>query len=281
VIDLGHRANILYYDILGKPLLVYEDHRTTTFVLWHAMHVAHKLEAPPLLLYFDRHDDAKQPQSLDVIRQLRQEPGSKEKVHEFVEWGLSVLDDDWLIAAMELGLVGDAINIGADDTPNLPQFETIHTDHLGVEHRIWALPHLWHAFDYQQPLSDTAREAEFRGIWDALRWEPGRHPPFATHEGAPPVVLDFDLDFLAGHFAERIMAWPSDTIHAAFTRMSTYDRTEGWSAARFLEAIEPRVAFRTVARESDHCGGTEESQSVLAALDAVLWYGELFRPPVG
>lgn len=306
---LSHRANYDVFSVREKPLVLYEDHRSLVFVLWHALHAAKVIDRAPLLIYFDGHDDAKPVTgtALARVRELRAGAPTAREIFDFVEWELSPLDDDWLIAAMELGLVGDAICIGASCTPNLESEADLdaeavesarriremfsgttaqdephrilppragelcakYVDHRGNTHRIWLLPHLWKALATRGALEDAFRADYFGSLWEALDWDPG-NSWFKGTKGLAPVVLDVDLDCFAISAEGETFAWP-----ARFFRRFSKQSATGRSALDFLAGLEHRVAFRTVARESPYCGGTAESENILASLDQVLWGGEL------
>jgi len=273
---LAQRCHVNVHSVRDKPLVVYEDHRFLLFVLWHAMHRAEaRLPSPPLLITFDRHDDAKPPSTsaMGALRTLRQQATERD-VLACTEWELSTLDDDWLLAAMELGVVGDVINVGAEETPNLDGFVTTHTDHLGQDHRIWQIPHLHSCLAYQGDLSDHARRNDLGSLWSALGWQPGSGFDSDPHD-LPPIILDFDLDCFADDMSNHLMAWPPELMLQRLRKASTYDLTRGWSAQGFLDALEDRIKFRTVALESGFCGGLSQSSQILDVLDQALWDSEL------
>lgn len=280
MIELKHRTNINVLQVSDKPVIIYEDHRVLTAVLWHAKHKAKEpVGIPPLLVTFDRHDDAKVPttSAMAQLKKFRTNPPNERDLFSFVEWELSVLDDDWLLAAMELGVVGDVINIGAEETPNLNGFETVYTDQQQTKHRIWQIPHIHSALGHQGALSDTHQE-QFQPLWDALGWAPIPGPRDLNEQsGAAKIVLDFDLDCFAGELSGHTLAWPFDLIHERMNKRSSIDRTRGWSAKTLLGELEPRILFRTIALESPYCGGFHHSTSILAALDEILWDGEILR----
>ncbi|MBX3233566.1 MAG: hypothetical protein KIT84_11220 [Labilithrix sp.] len=306
---LSHRANYDVHTVREKPLVLYEDHRSLFFVLWYALHAAKVIERAPLLIYFDGHDDAKpvSGKALARLRELRAGAPTAREVFDFVEWELSPLDDDWLLAAMELGLVGDAICVGASCTPNLDSHADLdpeavesarrmrelfsgakgkdephrvlpgrgeelcarYEDHGGDSHRIWLLPHLWKALATRGALEDAVRASYFGSLWDALDWDPSSGW-FKGTTGLTPIVLDVDLDCFAISAEGGTFAWPP-----RFFKRFTERSDSGQTALDFLAGLEHRVAFRTVARESPYCGGTADSENILASLDHVLWNGEL------
>ena len=270
--ELEHRTHIIHKEHDEKHVLLYEDHRTLAFVLWVARHELGLLKGPVTLVMFDYHDDARTPVSaMAQIKKFRANPPTEREFHSFVEWDLGPIDDDWLLASMELDLVGDVLLFGAQKTSNLDQTsnETIHKDHTGQEHRIWECGHLWGALSRNGCLvePDVSAAAPFQDLRRAIGWD-ARSGFVGEVDEAPEVVLDFDLDCFTGPLGGRTYAWPHlleefRTVHVSHGRAH--------SAERFLRSLAERVSFTTIARESPYCGGTSESQAILATVCEVLW----------
>lgn len=272
--DLMHRANIDVQEVFGKPLVVYEDHRSLVFVLWHALKVEKIFSEPPVLFYFDAHDDGKTPSdsALKSIERFVSSGGQDPReLYDIIEWELSPLDDDWLIAAFELGLVSDAVSVGVHhDT--FQTFPHNITDHRGVSHQVWKLSHLWYELDYQGNLSDLVRGQQLDPLWDILHWKPCGD---TIYSGDPRLVLDMDLDCFSTVVDGALVPWPELLLRERFERRQT-EGCKGLSAKDFLRWLEPQVAFRTIAKESPYCGGMQASQRILNALDKILWNSKLF-----
>jgi len=264
---LGGRANLQALSVGEKDLILYEDHRSLVFVLWHALNVVEPpLAEPPTLVYFDHHDDAKAPSApvRAIFNNLRS-AGTDRGVMEAVEWDLSSLDDDWLIAAMELGVLKDAICVGADITPNLGQFHTQVTDHTGGVHNIFKIGHLWDALAHQGPLVDQAQAGQYQPLWTSLGWAPTEYPEPRT-PGNPPLIVDFDLDYFSYHLLGQTLTWPNGMFDKKLGSISQSTYARGLRARTFFGWLLSEASFLTVARESPYCGGTLGSEQALQNL---------------
>ncbi len=233
--NLSHRSNIIVRTVREKPVLLYEDHRTSLAVLEHARRHG-VVSAPPTLVLFDRHDDAKPAQCGDArIQTVRNAQLSQEDFWQFVEWETSPLDDDWVRAAMDLGLVGDLILIGAGDTPNVDMMKPVYQDPAGTTHRIFEVSHLWEGLGYQGWLSDTACRQQWQPIWDLLGWDPTE----GFSDASPPLVIDVDLDcFTLDGPSGEPLGWPDATFLELFTGPPTSGPlAHRWSPAEFLQEL--------------------------------------------
>lgn len=267
--DLNSRANFQTFAIDGTPIVLYEDHRSLLFALWHAKRCG-LLNVPHTLITFDLHDDARPPAAAARQRSLdfRDGKGDERDFFSFVEWDLSPLDDDWLTIAFDLNLVGDVVNIGAVHHDNLPNFETSICDELGEDHRVWRVSHLWDSLGPRGALGDHVRRAELEGLWGALCWNARSQ---TVHQDAR-VILDFDLDCFSMVGPAGTIAWPADAMSNLFGRPIPPTFRTG---AQVLEQFFAASSMVTIARESPFCGGTEESQAILHTLDEIVFQGRL------
>ncbi len=273
--NLAHRSNIIVRTVREKPVLLYEDHRTSLAVLDHAKRHG-VVSAPPTLVLFDRHDDAKPPQcGDDRVQAVRNAQLSQQDFWQFVEWDLSPLDDDWVRVAMDLGLVGDLILIGAGDTPNIDAMDESYRNSAGTTHRIFKVSHLWEGLGYQGWLSDSARRRELQPLWDLLGWDPRT----GFSKDPPPLVVDIDLDcFTLDGPSGEPLGWPDATFLELFTGPPTSGPlAHRWSPTEFLQELILRSAYVAIAREAGCCGGIAESDRLLQLLDLTVFGGNL-RP---
>lgn len=268
--ELDKRANVRTFHGVCKsrdvPVVLFEDHRYTLNVLWCAYELGLlDRSSPPNLVRFDYHDDGRNPQcGTDRLQAIRAKPPTLRSFMDFVEWELSVQDDDWVKVAMELGLVKDVINFGGVRNHNFGSEYQEYKDHAGGRHSVWTLSHLWDQFGYQAPLSDLAQRARFGRLWSALGWDP--QDGTASFGGPPKFVLDIDLDCFTGRFCDVQMAFPTEVL-----RKKLEDYVEGYSPREFLRRIAMNSAFVSLAIESDCCGGLDEAIKVLKCLDTVLF----------
>ncbi len=271
--SLNQRANVIVKRRGGKRVVIYEDHRYYVFVLWHAAFSA-KIITPPInVVCFDRHADFKDlmPTTKEKLARLK-ERADPAQILQAVEWDLSIDDGDWLKAAMELGLVGDAILVGVHSEVTLEQAVkhcrgTYRTLNDG-EHTVYSVGHLWDGLNHQGCLSDGAYFEELHTIWDALGWNP--LPTYKggfveTSKNGRQVALDFDLDCFS-HIpfdGLPIRAWPENDFVQLFARESNATYTPGWTSQTFAMELARRSPFISIAKESQCCGGMTESQRIL------------------
>jgi hypothetical protein len=224
-----------------KDAYLFEPHRLA-LPAW-ALAVA---EGPPaLLVTLDRHLDTVPPAHPDRV------PHRSAGLHaldEFARWELDVRNYDHILAAMEAGLVGDALLI-ARARPRGAHSADTYVDRQGVSHRLLVAPTVDRlAEGYGTPeASPLAREAQ------------------ALLEAAAGVLLDVDLDcFTSPSDADptEVLPWPRATIRQHLM-------PEGSEA--FWEAVLTRCLALTLAREPHHCGGVVASGRLLEEVLEVLF----------
>ena len=172
---------------------------------------------PALLVTLDRHFDLAAPGSSALPA-----PDDLQAVDTWARHTLDVRNVDHILAAMELGLVGDVIAVarawprGAIPAPQW-------TDRHGRSHRFLTAPTLERLLE--QP--DVS----------------------ALLHGSETTLLDVDLDcFTTPSDADptTLVPWPRELIH-------DFLFPDGHVA--FWDALLPRCAALTLAREPYHCGG--------------------------
>lgn len=278
---LEDRANITHHGATREitsseqddrlDVLVYEDHRTILTVLAFAKELG-SIAFPVNLVYHDLHDDcfSPSPSAMKIIRDFQKTwPGLRE-FWSFVEWDLGREDHDWLIAGMELGLIGDAILIGGEEVREIENREPTHTDSLGRAHHLFSVGHVYSGLGHHGWLTDFAAPERFRRCWSALGWNGRRF------EGdlPAPLVVDFDLDcFTIAAPGARRIAWPLEIMEELFRTSGAPDTH--YDARSFLRWLMSRAAFVTICRESRYCGGSKQAQRVLEQLDRLIFNSEI------
>ncbi|MEZ4453005.1 MAG: hypothetical protein R3B09_26330 [Nannocystaceae bacterium] len=268
--ELNFRTNIQCFEMAQKPVVLYEDHRSILFALWHAKWVAELLTKPHTLVTFDLHDDLRTPSS-DVRKKALnfRNGGDEREFYSFVEWEVGALDDDWVIIAMDLGLVGDVINVGAGDEeggnladpfvsiPDISETET--------SHRVWKLDHLWNALAARGALRDIARRDTLEPLWKTIGWDPEK----LIFENNVSIILDFDLDCFSIKGPDDCcrIAWPPEIMIDLFERESDC----GLSSTQFIRRLRDESTIVTIAKESPYCGGTWQSEVILDTLSRILF----------
>jgi hypothetical protein len=257
------RANILSHNLGGKDLFIYEDHRSILNVIYSAKQTG-LIKTPVDLVYFDRHDDAKPPIApISDLQKLRTNPPTVEDFWSFVEWKLSGMDDDWLLAGMEMGLIGDAILIGGEITINIPNGGLKYTDCHAVEHRVYSQSHIWDGLHPHGWLRDLARDYELKTIWDVMGWKPDSYiGRFDRTKNSRSLVVDFDLDCFTVDIYDQHMPWPRQKIVEFFSR----GIGDHFTAKTFVHELIKQASLVTVARESDGCGSIQEANELFNSI---------------
>ncbi len=263
----------------GKDLVTYENHRYVFAVLWYAKHVKRLFDEPVTFVFFDYHHDytfidEDQKKALSAL--MSGEPGMK-GVWDFVENCLSSINDDWLSAAMEAGLIGNVVRFWyGQKEPAF--FRESYEDQRGLEHKIWSISSLRQAINcHQGCLFDQCGVESYTDLWKELDWKPAPFPQgFGGAEDKKGIVLDFDLDFLSCVVDESNYAWPAEAIDLHLSAPGSQRYMYGWNVGLFLKALAEKTAVVTVAKESDCCGGKDQSEKIFRKLDSYVFNNAVF-----
>ncbi len=208
-------------------------------------------EGPPaLLVTLDRHLDVVPPRQPGAVPDRA---AGVRALDEYARWELDVRNYDHLLAAMEAGLVGDALLV-ARARPRGAFAGDIYKDTRGREHRLVVVPTV-----------DRAAEA-FRAPapGDAVREVLNR---------AERVLLDVDLDcFTSPSDADptTVLPWPREVIREFLL-------PEG--SEPFWEVVLGAAVALTLAREPYHCGGLLASGELFRDVAEVLFRELLHAAP--
>lgn len=203
---------------------------------------------PALLVTLDRHLDLSPPADPGAVPDAA---AGLRALDEHARWSLDVRNIDFVVAAMEAGLVGDVLAIGRARPPGALPGPTW-TDRRGTVHRIATAPSLAHVVDGFGSASPS----------------PHAEAAAALLASGGPILLDVDLDcFTTPSDADptTILPWPAEAIR-------DFLFPEG--AAAFWDAVLPRAVALTLAREPLHCGGVLAAGRLFETAAAVL-FGEL------
>jgi hypothetical protein len=197
-------------------------------------------EGPPaLLVTLDRHHDLVVPGSPATVPDRS---AGLRALDEHTRWALDVRNYDHVLAAMEAGLVTDALVL-ARGKPRGTFTGDTYTDTRGRAHRIVALPTV-----------DRAAEAYARG--EDVR---------ALVQSAERILLDVDLDCfttLSDADPSTVLPWPRGVIR---------DFLLPPDSQPFWDAVLGKSVALTLAREPHHCGGLLASQALFADVAEVLF----------
>ncbi len=205
---------------------------------------------PALLVTLDRHLDLVPPQHPEAVPDRT---AGLRALDEHARWSLDVRNYDHILAAMEAGLVGDALLI-ARARPRGAFAESLYKDTRGREHRLVAVPTV-----------DRAAEAFLSPApGDAVR---------DVLERTERVLLDVDLDcFTSPSDADptTVLPWPRDIIREFLL-------PEG--SGPFWDAVLEKTVALTLAREPHHCGGLLASGELFRDVAEVLFRELLHATP--
>lgn len=272
LVELSNRANIDTFSFNGKRIIVYQDHRTILNVLFFAL--KNKIiDTIPNLIYYDFHDDACNPREkvIDILKQKELSDFSIQEINSIVEYELSGLDDDWLKTGMELGLINDAIVIGAEKFQNI-EMQPIYKDIRGNNHHLYSISHLSSELGSRGCLCDTVIKANYyTEVRKLFNFNLDNNESF---NGKPnPFVLDFDLDCFSANFYNRRLAWTESIFYDEFfTPVGFHDNHTTYD---FVNQLIEDCEFITIAMEPDCCGGYSESLKILSLLDKFLFENSL------
>lgn len=187
---------------------------------------------PAVLVTLDRH--------LDLVPPMAPAPARDaglRALDEFARWSLDVRNYDHVLAAMETGLISDAVVI-ARGTPRGAFPGGSWTDRRGVSHRIAVVPNVDRISERWSTNDPTDAE---RILSDARR-----------------VILDVDLDCfttLSDADPTAVVPWPTALIREHLL-------PSGSDA--FWESVLSRCIGITFAREPAHCGGLIAADALFA-----------------
>ena len=260
-------------DLHGIPVYLHTEHRWTLPLLREAQE-KQRVPCPCHLIVFDRHHDAVAPTCLPELRTIRARGSKTSELVDLCEHHLRTLDDDWIKAAMELGLVDDAMVFGVE-TRDLSRDECTFEDHTGVAHQIVLTRLPGDELGYQGDLSDVARREEMGHLWDVLGWSSKSGKGFSFSPTTDKAYLTIDLDCFVVSWKEYLFPWPEEVYRDKFIRPSDYPPTREWTGKRFFDGLLERAGVVDIAREPSCCGGEAKSRMVLDDVNRHLFDGRL------
>lgn len=280
--NLSYRANInvfAYPESLRREnddrrIILYDDHRTILNVLYVAMHEGLFGEEIPNVISFDRHDDAvrltsKKKQQIKALKKSCFPNRNDKRIWQFTEFELSVLDDDWVRAGMELGVIKHYIGFEhkEEDAINVDSGYESYKSLDKQIHHIYSNGHLdWELgsrgvigdvrYGYAQKHADIINDLQF-------------HNGLFEDDTVAPFVFDIDLDCFTDKIEDHRIAWP-DSIF-----LEHYHFQKNPEAYMFIKKLLSRSSLITICREPEFCGGVGESNRILELLDYYWFDGVL------
>lgn len=203
-IYFNKRANFDTFKIGDKRIILYDDHRSILNILFYAKDKG-LIESTPNIISFDYHDDAVPPseERVNKLKAFRDNNPTLKQMWDFVEFELRILDDDWLTNGCELGLINNAIIIGAVEFPNIEKLENnIYKDHKDKDHELYAISHLDISLDDRGCIGDfTNCYPYYQRVREILQFNEDNS--FTFKDEVYPFILDFDLDCFSDEFVNR------------------------------------------------------------------------------
>lgn len=270
--ELSYRTNYNVYSYNNKKIIIYEDHRCILNVLYFAK-INEYIDAPINLIYFDFHDDCIIPhkEKINKIKAFIKRNPSFEKFMSFTEFNTRILDDDWLITGVELGLIKDAINIGGVETYNMDNLvNKKYIDHNKIGHEIFSISHLDFELGERGSLCDYCLKEPYYGKAREIFEFNNKNNFKFNNEVTKPFVLDFDLDCFILDTEYGRFAWNEKIFYNKYINNSRQNTISPYS---FLKTLIERCEFITICRESNSCGGIGESNKILNLLDKYFFEG--------
>lgn len=211
--ELTFRSNVEVYRYNEKYIIVYDDHRYVLNILFEAFKLG-MFTSCPNIIYFDRHDDACNPNIVKSelfkrwgVAELKDV--SSPNFWSFVEFDLGYWDDDWLLAGMELGLINNSVVIGQQDNSNIRALNNCFVSTDGKVHELYSINHLNTSLGCRGCLGDNViKEPYYTAVRNMFEYNQppyGRYNKFSK-EATTPFILDFDLDCFTTECEEKIYA---------------------------------------------------------------------------
>ena len=230
--------------------LLHEDHRWVLPIILQAQ-LYGDLPSPCDVIMFDAHDDAIEPACIQTIADFRNKGLTTQAIIDLCHHHLKELDDDWVKAGMELGLIRDIVIFGVEERSGSFGSQT-YTDHLGDKHkiRLAKFPNRG-SLGFKRELSDVDRSYAHQDLWDLLGWvyETGKGFDFAA--GREKVLLDFDLDCFLMIWKGYYFSWADKVFEGELLNESNYHSTDGWSGQKFIHGLIKKAGLITIARETE------------------------------
>lgn len=279
IYGLSNHTNIEVFSFYDKYIILYDDHRSILNVLFETKKLG-LFSTTPNLIFFDKHDDVCNPQinAKDLLEKWgveRIEDVSSRDFWSFVEFDLSGIDDDWLLAGMELGLINNAVVIGQNENSNMKDMNNMFESTDGRVHNLLDISHLKYSIGCRGCLGDSIiKEPYYETVRNIFEYNQPPHERYDkfSEEVTNPFVLDFDLDCFTTECEDNVYAWPEKILREKY-----YDNEE---VQYFMHKLINRSTIITICREPACCGGLGESNKILGYLDRYFFDGCLDTIPI-
>lgn len=274
---LAYHTNIEVYPFYDKYIILYDDHRSILNVLFETIKIG-LFKTTPNLIFFDYHDDACNP---NINRKSLFEKWGVSTIEDvesrdfwsFVEFDLGHMDDDWLLAGMEFGLINNAVVIGQKENTNIEDLNNCFESSDKRPHKLFSIPHLDWSIGDRGCLGDSLiKQPYYEEVRNIFEYNQKGCYNIFSKEINNPFVLDFDLDCFTTECEDNTFAWPETIFKEKY-----YDNN---NVQCFMHQLIKRSSFITICREPTCCGGIGESNKILEYWDKYFFNGNLNTIPI-
>lgn len=268
----NQRNNISSFFYKDKPIIIYNDHRTILNVLYSLYKLEYlNIKDPVNIISFDLHDDSfdsfKKSEIFDILNVKRFDDINIKDFFGFIEFDISVIDNDWVKVGMELNMIKDYLNIGALYSSNLNKK---YIDESGIKHDLIGIRHL--DFELSNKANGLLVDESNNKIKNIFNFNGNNFI-----EPKNKYILDFDLDCFTvqnktteiGDIDGVTIPWNERTFQAMYKGF--YDDY----IMNFMESLILNSEIVTICMEPFHCCSHLDSAILLSYLDKYLFEGKL------
>ncbi|MBU7569073.1 MAG: hypothetical protein KAF41_00325 [Flavobacterium sp.] len=270
--DLSKRSNINTKRTYNSEVVIYEDHRTILNVLYF-LKTNGLADFPIDLFMFDDHDDFLNPSesALQRIAEFNDNAPTEREFWSFTEFDLKTLDDDWVKAGMELGLINNVFLFHSSQA-SYSFSDSYATQNFG-EKRVYNLGGVWDALTFHGCLDDFSNEAEYGQLWEDIGWVKNNGKFEFVRENN--FIVDFDLDCFSTYIINKNYAIPEEILIKNFEEYRRSENHYYGTASMFVKKLIEESALTTVCFENNSCGGIRESHKIFETFDYLFFDREI------
>ena len=270
--EIAYRSNINHKYTSNNEVIIYEDHRTIINVLYFLIE-KRKLSESVDIIMFDNHDDFLSPKedTIKKITEFLKNPDSK-SLNQIVEFDLRPLDDDWVKAGMELGLINNVFLFNSDES-RIDFKEKYVTKNFGTKY-LYNLGDVWAALGYHGLLNDPIKKDYFKDLWEDFGWQL-KERKFNFVKNRRKFVFDIDLDCFSTRIMDKTIAIPEEIIIEKLTEYSNPSFHHYYNSQQFMKRLIKDAEMVTICYENGSCGGIRESHKIFNMVDEVLFDNEI------
>lgn len=270
--DISSRANVLSKITNHGQTLIYEDHRTILTVLFALQKQLDKT-GPIDIVMFDKHDDFMDPspEALEKIAEFIKKP-SLAKLYTLVEFDLNGIDDDWVKAGMELGLIGNVFLFNAE-VSQIDFVKEYQTLRFGIK-KMYNIGAVWDALDGRGYLSDLHRLNLLDKLWEDFGWT-FEDAKFHFKNDRNPYILDIDLDCFTCNVYCKTVAIASEILEQKLYEGISSTHHSYYDSVSFVKKLAEDSCVNTICFESNYCGGIRQAHQIFNKIDELFFDSEL------